>query len=55
MQGAFFMCRQHQVCAIALLALGLGLLIGCACGATIVIVLLGFCSLCGGCFLIRKK
>ena len=25
------MCRQHHVCAIALLTLGLGLLIGCAC------------------------
>ena len=40
MQGAFFMWRQHQICAVALLALGLGLIIGCACGVTVVSILL---------------
>ena len=54
-RGRFFMCRQHHVCAIALLTLGLGLLIGCACGATIVIVLLGFFLSLRWMLLIRKK
>ena len=35
------MWRQHQICAVALLALGLGLIIGCACGVTVVSILLG--------------
>ena len=55
MQGAFFLWRQHQICAVALLALGLGLIIGCASGVTVVSSLLGLCCLCGGCFLLKKK
>ena len=49
------MWRQHQICAVALLALGLGLIIGCACGVTVVSILLGLCCLCGGSFLLKKK
>ena len=49
------MWRQHLICGVALLTLGIGIFIGCACGATLISILLALGFLCCGCFLLRKK
>lgn len=48
------MWRQHHICGVALLTLGIGIFIGCACGATLISILLALGFLCCGCFLLRK-
>lgn len=49
------MWHCNQICAVALLALGLGILLGCICGSTVVCVLLGLGSFCLGCLMLRRK
>lgn len=49
------MWRQHHICGVALLTLGIGIFIGCACGATLISILLALGFLCCGCFLLRKN
>ena len=49
------MWRQHHICGVALLPLGIGIFIGFACGATLISILLALGCLCCGCFLLRKK
>ena len=40
---------------VGALTLGIGIFIGCACGATLISILLALGFLCCGCFLLRKK
>ena len=49
------MWRQHHICGVSLLTLGIGIFFGWACGATLISILLALGFLCCGCFLLRKK
>ena len=49
------MWRRNQICAIALLAFGLGILVGTACSSTVLTVFVGIICLCLGCMMLKRK
>ena len=53
--GGGILCGDSIISGVALLTLGIGIFIGCACGATLISILLALGFLCCGCFLLRKK
>lgn len=53
--GGDFMFPCHNVGSLALLALGLGILIGSACGSTFLTILLALACIGLGCMTMRRK